>query len=95
MVFIGIGTPRTAAEVTAPAKPSRLFRSRLDEVLAWVDRAHPLLKGAGTEKIVAKGKMLRALGAFEPTLVNDTEMERFIPTSGPQIKNGRIQRYAN
>lgn len=28
--------------------------------------------------------MLRALGAFEPTLVNDTEIERFIPSSGPQ-----------
>jgi outer membrane protein TolC len=53
----------------------------LDEVLAWIDRSHPLLKGSGTEKIVARGKLLRALGAFEPVLVNDTEMERFIPSS--------------
>jgi hypothetical protein len=48
----------------------------LDEVLAWVDRSHPLLKGTGTEKIVARGKLLKALGAFEPTLVNDYELER-------------------
>lgn len=55
----------------------------LDEVLAWVDRSHPLLKGAGTEKVVARGRMLKALGAFEPTLVNDSEIERFISSSDP------------
>lgn len=51
----------------------------LDEVLAAVDRSHPLLKGSGTEKIVARGKLLKALGAFEPALVNDFELERFVP----------------
>jgi outer membrane protein TolC len=76
--------PRAGAAEVVSAKPLPPIPLTLDEVLAWVDRAHPLLKGAGTEKIVAKGKMLRALGAFEPTLVNDTEMERFIPSSGPQ-----------
>ncbi|MEC4890694.1 MAG: TolC family protein [Nitrospira sp.] len=50
----------------------------LNEIHAWIDRAHPLLKGAGTEKIMARGKMLKALGAFEPVLINDTEVERFI-----------------
>jgi len=76
--------PRAGAAEVVSAKPLPPIPLTLDEVLAWVDRAHPLLKGAGTEKIVAKGKMLRALGAFEPTLINDTEMERFIPSSGPQ-----------
>ncbi|MGD9725083.1 MAG: TolC family protein [Nitrospiraceae bacterium] len=56
----------------------------VNEVLAWIDRSHPLLKGAGTEKVAARGKMLKALGAFEPVLINDTEIERFIPSSGPQ-----------
>ena len=56
----------------------------VNEILAWIDRSHPLLKGAGTEKISARGKMLKALGAFEPNLVNDTEIERFIPSSGPE-----------
>jgi len=73
-----------AADLAVPSRALPAIPLTLDEVLAWVDRAHPLLKGAGTEKIVAQGKLLRALGAFEPTLVNDTEVERFIPTTGPQ-----------
>jgi outer membrane protein TolC len=84
LVIITAAVPRTEAAEVVLIKPLPPIPLTLDEVLAWVDRAHPLLKGAGTEKIVAKGKMLRALGAFEPTLVNDTEMERFIPSSGPQ-----------
>src|SRR5262245_64365582 len=55
----------------------------VDEIHAWIDRTHPLLKGAGTEKVMARGKMLKALGAFEPTVVNDTELERFISSSDP------------
>jgi outer membrane protein TolC len=55
----------------------------VDEIHAWIDRAHPLLKGAGTEKVMARGKMLKALGAFEPTIINDTELERFISSSNP------------
>ena len=55
----------------------------VDEIHAWIDRSHPLLKGAGTEKVMARGKMLKALGAFEPTVVNDTELERFISSSSP------------
>jgi outer membrane protein TolC len=55
----------------------------VDEIHAWIDRTHPLLKGAGTEKVMARGKMLKALGAFEPTVVNDTELERFISSSNP------------
>ena len=56
----------------------------VDEIQAWIDRTHPLLKGAGTEKVMARGRMLRALGAFEPTVVNDTELERFISSSNPE-----------
>lgn len=55
----------------------------LDELHSRIDRTHPLLRGAGAEKTIARGKMLKALGAFEPTLVNDTELERFIPSSDP------------
>ncbi|WP_447974555.1 TolC family protein [Nitrospira sp. Kam-Ns4a] len=64
----------------------------LEEVLGWIDRSHPLLQGSGTEKIVAKGKLLKALGAFEPVLVNDFELERFIPSSEALkgIRNDRI-----
>jgi hypothetical protein len=63
---------------TRPLPPIPLS---LGEVLAWIDRSHPLLHGAGTEKITARGRLLKAFGAFEPTLVNDMEIERFIPSS--------------
>ncbi|HET7909151.1 MAG TPA: TolC family protein, partial [Nitrospira sp.] len=56
----------------------------VDEIHAWIDRTHPLLKGAGTEKVLARGRMLKALGAFEPNIVNDTEIERFISSSSPE-----------
>ena len=67
----------------------------VDEILAWIDRAHPLLKGAGTEKVMARGKMLKALGAFEPTVINDTELERFISSSNPEQRHAdrRLQRH--
>jgi len=55
----------------------------VEEIHAWIDRSHPLLRGAGTEKVAARGKMLKALGAFEPTVINDTEVERFISSSNP------------
>jgi outer membrane protein TolC len=62
----------------------------LDEIQAWIDRSHPLLKGAGTEKVMARGKMLKALGAFEPTVINDTEMERFISSSDPNASTQTV-----
>ncbi|MCE3223124.1 MAG: putative Outer rane efflux protein [Nitrospira sp.] len=67
-----------AAEDLVKSRPLPPIPLSLNEVLAWIDRSHPLLKGAGTEKVSARGKMLKALGAFEPVLVNDTEIERFI-----------------
>jgi outer membrane protein TolC len=73
--------PPTESPAAKPLPPVPLS---LDELHAWIDRTHPLLKGAGTEKVMARGKMLKALGAFEPTLVNDTEVERFISSSNPQ-----------
>jgi outer membrane protein TolC len=55
----------------------------LEELHSMIDRTHPLLRGAGAEKTIARGKMLKALGAFDPTLVNETELERFIRSSDP------------
>jgi outer membrane protein TolC len=48
----------------------------LQSVLTQVEEGHPLLKGSQTEKMVASGKLLKALGEFEPTIVNDWELER-------------------
>ncbi|HSA62585.1 MAG TPA: TolC family protein [Nitrospiraceae bacterium] len=83
MVLLGFGPPATAATEPDSAKGLPAIPLSIDEVLAWIDRSHPLLKGAGTEKVMARGKMLKALGAFEPVLINDTELERFIPSSDP------------
>ncbi len=71
------------------AKPRTLppIPLSLNEVLAWIDRSHPLLKGAGTEKVSARGKMLKALGAFEPVLINDTEIERFLPRDSTKTQS--------
>jgi outer membrane protein TolC len=67
-----------SAEQSLPPLPISL-----DELHAKIDRTHPLLRGAGAEKTIARGQMLKALGAFEPTLVNDTELERFISSADP------------
>ncbi len=81
-LLAGSPTPASATD-ESKQKPLLPIPLSVNEVLAWIDRSHPLLKGAGTEKAAARGKMLKALGAFEPNLVNDTEIERFVPSSGP------------
>jgi outer membrane protein TolC len=78
--------PMPAGAADSPkAKPLPPIPLSLNEVLAWIDRSHPLLQGAGTEKVSARGKLLKALGAFEPSLVNDMELERFISSTKPQL----------
>lgn len=88
LLMLWLFVPATAVLAGPPMDPppSRSLPAiplSLDEIHAWIDRTHPLLKGAGTEKVMARGKMLKALGAFEPMLINDTEIERFISTSNP------------
>lgn len=56
----------------------------LETVLALVESDNPLLHGSRTEKLEAQGKYLEALGAFEPVLVNDWELERL-------VKDGRTK----
>lgn len=87
LVLVGLvfTIPLLAAEPRPTALPP--IPLTLEEVLAWVDRSHPLLKGSGTEKIVARGRLLRALGAFEPQIVNDYELERLIK-SGKTVSVG-------
>lgn len=74
--------PASAGE-TMKSKSLPPIPLSVEEVHAWIDRTHPLLRGANTEKVMARGKMLKALGAFEPTLINDTELERFIKSTDP------------
>jgi outer membrane protein TolC len=80
---IGLCPFPSSAEEPMKSKSLPPIPLSVDEIHAWIDRSHPLLRGASTEKTMARGKMLKALGAFEPTLVNDTELERFISSSNP------------
>ncbi|MDZ4733567.1 MAG: TolC family protein [Nitrospirota bacterium] len=81
--MIGLCPLLASAEEKMKAQSFPPIPLSVEEIHAWIDRSHPLLRGAGTEKVLARGKMLKALGAFEPTLVNDTELERFISSSNP------------
>jgi len=49
----------------------------IDEVLARIELTHPLLQATGAERTKARGKILKALAAWEPTFHNITEAERY------------------
>jgi outer membrane protein TolC len=49
----------------------------IDEVLARIELTHPLLRATGAERTKARAKILKALGAWEPTFKNNTEVERY------------------
>jgi len=77
MLVLLLGTSSLAkgsAQLSLKLESSSILT--LQSVLTRVEEGHPLLKGSHTEKIVASGKLLRALGEFEPTIVNDWELER-------------------
>ncbi len=48
----------------------------IDEVLARIELTHPLLRATGVERMQARAKILKALGAWEPKLHNRTEVDR-------------------
>ena len=83
LVLLPVMTSAGQAGEVSPAKSLPLISFSLDELHARIDRTHPLLRGAGAEKTIARGQMLKALGAFEPALVNDLELERFISSTDP------------
>ncbi|CUS37328.1 TolC family protein [Candidatus Nitrospira nitrificans] len=48
----------------------------ISEVLARIELTHPLLRAQGVERIQARAKILKALGAWEPTFKNITQVAR-------------------
>ena len=80
VILVGWTVPPLWAQDTA-GKSSEVTSSTiltLQNVLVSVEDGHPLLQGSQTQKTVATGKLLKALGAFEPNLVNDWELERLV-----------------
>jgi hypothetical protein len=49
----------------------------IEEVLARIELTHPLLRATGLERAQARAKILKALGAWEPKLRNEVEVDRF------------------
>ncbi len=72
-------TPLWGSDVVGlSASTPRASVLTLQDVLERVEGSHPLLRGSQTQKMVARGKLLSALGKFEPKLVNDWELERLV-----------------
>ncbi len=49
----------------------------ISEVLARIELTHPLLRATGVERMQARAKILKALGAWEPKFQNRTEADRY------------------
>ena len=59
------------------AQSARTEPLTISEVLARIELTHPLLRATGVERMDARAKILKALGAWEPTFKNRTEADRF------------------
>lgn len=85
LVMVLLDTPlfaKDTAQISLSLEPTSILT--LQSVLTLVEEGHPLLKGSQTEKMVASGKLLKALGEFEPTIVNDWELERLAKQSSTE-----------
>src|SRR5690348_18503510 len=59
------------------AQSTRTEPLTISEVLARIELTHPLLRATGVERMEARAKILKALGAWEPTFKNETEAGRY------------------
>ncbi|MEK9139465.1 MAG: TolC family protein [Nitrospirota bacterium] len=59
------------------AQSARTEPLTISEVLARIELTHPLLRATGVERMQARAKILKALGAWEPTFKNRTEVDRY------------------
>ena len=59
------------------AQSTRTEPLTISEVLARIELTHPLLRATGVERMQARAKILKALGAWEPTFKNRTEADRY------------------
>ncbi|MDH5726528.1 MAG: hypothetical protein OEY60_13755, partial [Nitrospira sp.] len=67
------------ASASAPSAESvRTAPLTIEEVLARIELTHPLLRATGLERSQARAKVLKALGAWEPRVRNEVEMDRYV-----------------
>ncbi len=71
------GTAPVIDHGTVQAQSTRTEALTIDEVLARIELTHPLLRATGVERMQARAKILKALGAWEPKLHNWTEVDRW------------------
>ncbi len=80
LVFmIALAIPLRAESVTKPFEketPTSLLT--LQSVFERLEKQHPLLKRSQANMMLARGRVLKALGKFDPKLVNDWELERLV-----------------
>ena len=81
-IFIPSVWAKDIVLITPKTTPNSVLM--LDSVFEGLEKGHPLLKRTQAKRIMAQGKLLKALGQFEPKLVNDWELERL-------IKDGRTK----
>jgi hypothetical protein len=85
---------------TPQAQSTRTAPLTITEVLARIELTHPLLRATGAERMKARAKILKALGAWEPTFKNNARFQRFQTwnlTTSPttfDTHNGPIMRAA-
>ncbi len=84
IIVMSLNATALGAKESDPPSESQRPILTLQDVLTRVEQDHPLLQGSQTQKTMATGKLLKALGTFEPKLVNDWELERLISHEGTQ-----------
>ncbi|MGQ0554721.1 MAG: TolC family protein [Nitrospiraceae bacterium] len=59
------------------AQSARTAPLSISEVLARIELTHPLLQATGAERMKARAKILKALGAWEPQFKNNVDAQRY------------------
>ncbi|QPD02637.1 MAG: putative Outer membrane efflux protein [Candidatus Nitrospira kreftii] len=79
MMVPAIVAAEPQATASAPSAESvRTAPLTIEEVFARIELTHPLLRATGLERAQARAKVLKALGAWEPKVRNEVEVDRYV-----------------
>lgn len=78
LIFLPVTTLAGPVHDTSALKAQSVRTEPLtiSEVLARIELTHPLLRAQGVDRMQARAKILKALGAWEPTFKNTTNVNR-------------------